>query len=554
MRTGSVPTMDGGHTMAYWFKKFRGAGIYSRRNPAKNGRTNKPPSIVEMPLAHTLLAHTVYCLLALLLLFLLSGCQVVSVAASVSMYLRAPARPVKYTFDLSARQSLRDLSGDFSAHKSGADTGITLLPGEKVELFATGSASVQPGGMPSGPEGIPTCHEPAMPEPSLPCYSAIYSVGITGQAGEVGTHVGFDPAVVGNLFLGINAPDLTDSTGSFHMTVFIVPSGAFTGVWAQPDSGFVVQGTALRLSAYVFAQNVVLNGVQFTMALPGQAPVSICDAFRVVGDLYTCDWDLTLNETNFHNGPVTLGFRLNGNTEDGVALAPVINPDGVRAGTITYVTTQTNDIYAGYAALDFTHPAAYQKVTGRWTVPTAHCSPGENSDSSVWVGMSSDASDQSLLAQLGTESACQDGQPLYYVWWEMFPAYSVPLDFPLQPGDTATATVAFQHGKFRLSIDVPSEGIHFSTVQAGKVSDTSIAECIVEPPTITDLTTNKSHVAQLTNFGKVSIRCQLNGDEPISDGPQDVLYQMQTQSGVAKAVTSALDQTGAGFTVQWQHG
>jgi hypothetical protein len=169
--------------------------------------------------------------------------------------------------------------------------------------------------------------------------------------------------------------------------------------------------------------------------------------------------------------------------------------------------------------------------------------------------MTSGASDQSLLAQLGTDSDCQAGTPLYFMWWERFPAPSVPLNQPLQAGDTVTATVTFQQGEFQLSIDAPKEGVHFSTTQAGKVSDTSIAECIVEAPTIIDdPVTNKGHVAQLTNFGQVSILCQINNNEPIADGPQDVLFQMQTNAGVSKAVTSALNQAGTTFTVQWHHG
>lgn len=222
---------------------------------------------------------------------------------------------------------------------------------------------------------------------------------------------------------------------------------------------------------------------------------------------------------------------------------------------VRYVESQPNYTYAGYAAMDFTRPAAYQKVTGRWTVPPAQCSPGENSLSAIWVGMTSGASDQSLLAQLGTYSGCQAGTPMYSMWWETFPAPSVLIDRPLQPGDTVTATVAFQQGGFQLSIDAPKEGVHFSTTQAGKVSDTSVAECIVEAPTILyDPVKNTGQIAQLTNFGQTSIRCQLNNNEPIADGPQDVVFQMQTNAGISKAVTSALDQAGTTFTVQWHHG
>ncbi len=493
--------------------------------------------------------------ISLVMLLFLSGCNEATAEVNASIYPKIPTQPVIHKFDLSAQQGLRDIAGDFSVHERGADTGITVLPGEKVEIFASGSASVQPDKQQSGPGGISTCNEPAMPEPSLPCYSVIYSVGINGHAGEVGTHVGFNPAATGNLFMGVNAPDLARNAGSFHITVLIIPSGRFAGLWVAPKDGFTVQGTTMELSAYVFAQNATIVGVQFTATVPGQAPRRICEANTSGGDIYSCDWPVTLDGNPFRNGPVTLGFTLNGNANNGGALASAVNPDGVRTGMVRYVVTQPNNIYAGYAATDFTRPAAYQKVTGRWTIPQAHCSPGETSASAIWVGMTNGASDQSLLAQLGTDSDCQAGDPLYFMWWEVFPAPSVPLDQPLNSGDSVTATVTFQQGQFQLSIDVPGEGVQFSTTQAGKVSDTSIAECIVEAPTIIDdPATNTGHVAQLTNFGQVRILCQLNNNEPIADGPQDVLFQMQTNAGISKAVTSALDQAGTTFSVQWYHG
>src|SRR5205085_6745498 len=136
-----------------------------------------------------------------------------------------------------------------------------------------------------------------------------------------------------------------------------------------------------------FAQTAIIDRVQFTMAVVTQPPAPICDAHNSGGDLYTCTWNISLNGTPFQNGPVTLGFTLNGNSQGGVALAPAVNPDGARTGAVTYVETQPNDIYAGYAATNFVSVTTYQKVTGTWTVPPAACSPGENSASAVWVGM-----------------------------------------------------------------------------------------------------------------------------------------------------------------------
>src|SRR5438270_6377434 len=124
----------------------------------------------------------------LVMLFFLSGCNDAGPGISSTVNPKLLAKALVHKFDLSARQGLRDLTADFSVREPGADTGITLLPSEKVEIFASGSASVEPGGKQSGPEGTSACNELAMPEPSLPCYSVIYSQGINGRASEVGTH------------------------------------------------------------------------------------------------------------------------------------------------------------------------------------------------------------------------------------------------------------------------------------------------------------------------------------------------------------------------------
>jgi len=490
----------------------------------------------------------------LVILLFLSGCTGIG-SSTLSTSFTFPALPIIRKFDLSARQGLRDRAGDFSFRAGGADTGIAVLPGEKVEIFASGSASVQPGGKQAGPEGVPTCSALAMPEPSLPCYSVIYSIGIGGRAGEVGAHAEFNTATIGNIFLGINAANLASNAGSFHIRVLVIPPGKFAGLWNGLEDKFIIQGTSMSLSVQVFAQNATVNKVQFTVTVPGQAAVTVCEAIASGEDSYSCVWDFMLNGNYLHNGQFTLGFTLNGSSNGWGSPESAENPDGVRTGVARYVVTQPNGFYAGYAATDLARrTVAYQKVTGHWTVPKAHCTPGAISLSAIWVGITSDASDRSLLAQLGTVSSCDSGVPAYFMWWEMFPAPSVPLDQPLQPGDSITASVTFQQGRFQLTIDNPTEGVRFSTTHPGAVTDTSVAECIVEAPTIIDNpATGQGHVARLTNFGKVRILCQLNDRRPIGDGPQDIIYQMNTQGGVAKATTSGLDAAGSTFTVYWHH-
>jgi hypothetical protein len=370
----------------------------------------------------------------------------------------------------------------------------------------------------------------------------------------VGKHVGFNPTAAGNLFLGINAFNLAHNAGSFSMTVLVIPSGMLAAVWDEPTDKFIFQGTMLTVSASVFAQNATPERIEFTAAVPGQAPTPICEAVLSGDGTYSCPWNLMFNGSYLHNGPITLGFTLNGRLKNGHALPSVVNPDGTRTGMLRYTITRVSNYYAGYAATDLNQPVAYQKVSGRWTVPQALCSPTETSYAVMWVGITSDASDTSLLAQLGTESACESGAAQYMLWWEMFPAPLVPLDLPVQPGDSVTASITFQHDTFQLTIDDPAAGAHFTTSQPGKTSDTSVAECIVEAPTvIDDFATNSGHVAPLANFGSVSVFCQISNNQPIADGPQNIIYQMSTDFGLTKATTSQLDEAGSTFTVQWHH-
>ena len=473
----------------------------------------------------------------LAILLLLSGCITITPA-------NTPAQSAIHRFDLPARQGLRDFSADFAVGKGGADSGIAVVPGERVEIFAAGSASVRPGGSQSGPEGDPKCRKPTMPEPSLACYSVIYSIGMTGRAGEVGAHRDFTATTDGNIFLGVNSPNLAQNSGSFHITILTIPIGTIEGIWTAPESGFIVQGMSITLSMHAFSQHNSIVSVQFTAAMPGQAPVSICDRITVDGDTYSCLWNLTNLPGN---GPITFGFTIIGSQGN-----RLVNPDGVRPGIARYVETRSSDIYAGYAAQDLNRSVGYAKVTAQWMVPQAHCSPGENSFSLIWVGMTG-TSNSSKLAQLGTEGGCQSGVPQYYMWWEMFPAPLKRLIQPLHPGDIVTATVAFQkNGQFQFILDNHKGRTPFSIMQPDNASDTLIAECIAEAPTIKNPNTSQSFVAQLTDFGTVSIFCQVNNG-PVGDGPQNILYQMLGTTGL-KATTSDLDQAGYTFTVQWNHG
>ncbi|HLZ60529.1 MAG TPA: G1 family glutamic endopeptidase [Ktedonosporobacter sp.] len=475
-------------------------------------------------------------------LLFLAGCGS-ETAATQMLQTPMPTRPAIHRFTLSARQGLRDLTGDFSTRAVGADTAITLLPGEKVEIFATGAASFQADGQTLGPEGSPACPSTNLPEPALPCYAVIYSISATGQAAKVGSHADFVSTAEGNLFMGVNTPPDLARGGSFQITVLTLPPGTATGLWSSPNNGFTMQGTSVTLSAFIFSQKLTIASVQFTATVVGQPPAVLCNATALPAQPnYSCTWNFRFTNGYFHNGTVTFGFRIL--NSQGQATAE--NPDGLRSGIARYVATENAPYYAGYAAISPNLSGTYSRVSGRWTVPVAYCAFGEDSLVGVWAGITG-IPDQSQLAQAGTVTGCQGGVPFYEAWWEMFPAPSRTLNEFVAPGDTITAVVTFQNNQFQLSMQDLQQGWTFSTVQPGSITDTNTAECIVEAPTLVQPT---PHIAQLTDFGTISLSCQLTANHGIGDGPRDFEYQMHTP--IADAVTSDLDNTGSAFTVQWR--
>ena len=209
--------------------------------------------------------------------------------------------------------------------------------------------------------------------------------------------------------------------------------------------------------------------------------------------------------------------------------------------------------YAVQAASQFT------EAVGTWVEPAASCSQLLGATyAAFWVGI--DGYSTSSVEQLGTDSDCAGRKsPSYYAWWEMYPAGSVSLSkttYPVQPGDTLTATVSRSGTSYTLELQ-SSRGWTFTTVQTGSDANGS-AEWIAEAPEICSLFFCRN--ANLTNFGTVHFtgsEAATGGSvQPISafpadSGPHDIT--MTTTTGTVRAQPSAVDSTGTAFTDTWHH-
>jgi hypothetical protein len=204
-------------------------------------------------------------------------------------------------------------------------------------------------------------------------------------------------------------------------------------------------------------------------------------------------------------------------------------------------------------------------------------SSGGNKYAAAWLGIDGDNSNS--VEQIGTDSDQKNGNPVYYAWYEMYPANyfyinwaagtgipassNVPAAALVGTGDTISAEVQFLStsgniSTFELCIwDTPAGGGStrtFSTVQTIKNAAQSSAEWIVEETgTLSNFSPTTFTNAQATiktNSGTVTgtIGTFLQGDS------STVVYKINiaaNKKGTYLDSTSELNSTGDGFTVYY---
>jgi hypothetical protein len=182
-------------------------------------------------------------------------------------------------------------------------------------------------------------------------------------------------------------------------------------------------------------------------------------------------------------------------------------------------------------------------VIGTWTVPAVNCASGENSWSSPWVGIDGDVSN--TVEQVGTDSDCQKGTPVYYAWYEMYPKSAVILPLPVSAGDTITGEVTYSSGAFVLKLTDNKWNAPFQTTQQSSKAQRTSVEWIMEGPS------NQL----LSDFGAVSFT---GASETISGQTGSIgsfgnaeAITMVTNKGVTRASTSSLTRGGTSFSVSW---
>jgi hypothetical protein len=202
-------------------------------------------------------------------------------------------------------------------------------------------------------------------------------------------------------------------------------------------------------------------------------------------------------------------------------------------------STSTN--WSGYAVpgTGATH------VIGTWIEPAVTCSPGENSWSSPWVGI--DGNTSNTVEQIGGDSDCQNGTPVYYAWYEMYPKSLVSLSMAVHPGDSLTGEVTYtSSGAFILKLTNNTTSVPFQTTQNAKNARRTSVEWITEGPSsglLSDFGSMSFSAASATINNQTGSVGSFTTAQPIT---------MVTKQGIVRAAPT--NASHASFGVAWQHG
>jgi hypothetical protein len=212
-------------------------------------------------------------------------------------------------------------------------------------------------------------------------------------------------------------------------------------------------------------------------------------------------------------------------------------------------TTGTSLNWAGYEIK--TANGAVSDVRARWQVPQiAAACPSSARYSSFWVGI--DGAGSSTVEQIGTETDCSGGSPVYYAWYEFYPSASNVISLTISPADRIYADVHYYSSTktFGLSMSDITTGKAFSTSGSVTSAKRSSAEWIAEAPSI------GTTIQPLTNFGWVTFRyaaATISGHTHSISGFSNIAVTMWNLAGTkVKASVGGLTFSGTTFRVTWK--
>jgi len=153
----------------------------------------------------------------------------------------------------------------------------------------------------------------------------------------------------------------------------------------------------------------------------------------------------------------------------------------IAAGLITVglaapasAATPAGDWY-GYAVTGST----YTSTTADWTVPAVTCTIS-GTYLAIWTGL--DGYSSASVEQIGVAADCAGATPVYFGFYELYPAAAVDFSNTVKAGDAMQASVTYKNSKFTLYLRDVTQGWAQTVTKSLAGAARSSAETVVEAP------------------------------------------------------------------------
>jgi hypothetical protein len=196
--------------------------------------------------------------------------------------------------------------------------------------------------------------------------------------------------------------------------------------------------------------------------------------------------------------------------------------------------------WAGY----ITENGSYTGISGSWIMPQISYSSTLASNA-TWVGIGGRTSED--LIQAGVYEIANADGATYQAWYEMLPNNSIPVNLPVYPGDSiSVAILETSPDTWNIVINNNTTNQQFEQTVTYD-SSLSSAEWIQERPVINNSFSNLSGFSTVQFTGATVVA---NGQRiSLAQSDPQVINMIDTPTGYALAVPSAIDSTGTSFTV-----
>jgi hypothetical protein len=252
---------------------------------------------------------------------------------------------------------------------------------------------------------------------------------------------------------------------------------------------------------------------------------------------------------------------------------------------------QSNTVWSGYTAVE---PLGrlFSSVSASWVQTAARCGKGSDAWTLFWVGLDGAANGSNFhsVEQGGTSAQCIGGRrPQYEAWWEMYPANSVQLTYPVSVGDAVTANVTSSttDGTITITVDDTTSGNSLTAVVSNASApvnpdtytvtvdgvttgptpyDSSLcgpsdpngpcgtsAEWVVEAPSGAPGPYPLAHYRTVHFQAASAVDAEGNQGTILNPNWNTDALDLTTEAGTVKARVSGLNKAGSAFADTWMH-